>query len=60
MPSILAFEKISKRFGAVVVANAIDLALAKARRSASSGRTAPARPPCSVSPAVQYDPTPDG
>jgi len=27
MPSILAFEKISKRFGAVVVANAIDLAL---------------------------------
>jgi len=27
MPAILAFEKISKRFGAVVVANAIDLAL---------------------------------
>jgi branched-chain amino acid transport system ATP-binding protein len=27
MPAILAFEKISKRFGAVVVANGIDLAL---------------------------------
>jgi len=27
MPSILAFEQISKRFGAVVVANGIDLAL---------------------------------
>jgi branched-chain amino acid transport system ATP-binding protein len=29
MPSILAFEKISKRFGAVVVADAVDLALAE-------------------------------
>src|SRR5215470_10534852 len=29
MPPILAFEKISKRFGAVVVANEIDLALAE-------------------------------
>jgi branched-chain amino acid transport system ATP-binding protein len=29
MPSILAFEKISKRFGAVVVAQDIDLALAE-------------------------------
>ena len=29
MPAILAFEKISKRFGAVVVARAIDLALAE-------------------------------
>src|SRR5262244_1024171 len=29
MPAILAFEKISKRFGAVVVADAIDLALAE-------------------------------
>ena len=29
MPSILAFDKISKRFGAVVVADAIDLALAE-------------------------------
>src|SRR5580704_6853780 len=28
MPSILALEKISKRFGAVVVANELDLALA--------------------------------
>jgi branched-chain amino acid transport system ATP-binding protein len=28
MPPILAFEKISKRFGAVVIANEIDLALA--------------------------------
>ena len=29
MPSILALEKISKRFGAVVVADGIDLALAE-------------------------------
>jgi branched-chain amino acid transport system ATP-binding protein len=29
MPPILAFEKISKRFGAVVVADALDLALAE-------------------------------
>ena len=29
MPAILAFEKISKRFGAVVVARALDLALAE-------------------------------
>jgi branched-chain amino acid transport system ATP-binding protein len=29
MPSILAFEKVSKRFGAVVVAQEIDLALAE-------------------------------
>src|SRR5262247_4505540 len=29
MPVILAFEKISKRFGAVVVARALDLALAE-------------------------------
>ncbi|HKN09834.1 MAG TPA: ABC transporter ATP-binding protein [Pseudomonadota bacterium] len=29
MPPILAFEKVSKRFGAVVVANEIDLALAE-------------------------------
>jgi branched-chain amino acid transport system ATP-binding protein len=29
MPPILAFEKISKRFGAVVVANAVDFALAE-------------------------------
>jgi branched-chain amino acid transport system ATP-binding protein len=29
MPPILAFEKISKRFGAVVVANALDLAVAE-------------------------------
>ena len=28
MPAILAFEKISKRFGAVVVARALDLVLA--------------------------------
>src|SRR5262245_66546948 len=29
MPAILAFEKISKRFGAVVVARALDLVLAE-------------------------------
>src|SRR5499427_3874809 len=29
MPSILALEKISKRFGAIVIANGIDLALAE-------------------------------
>ena len=29
MPPILAFERVSKRFGAVVVANEIDLALAE-------------------------------
>src|SRR5919198_1214019 len=29
MPPILAFDKISKRFGAVVVADALDLALAE-------------------------------
>ena len=29
MPPILAFEKISKRFGAVIVAQAVDLALAE-------------------------------
>ncbi|MFL6822970.1 MAG: ATP-binding cassette domain-containing protein, partial [Xanthobacteraceae bacterium] len=29
MPPILAFKKISKRFGAVVVADALDLALAE-------------------------------
>src|SRR5215471_4565174 len=29
MPPILAFEKISKRFGAVVIAQGIDLALAE-------------------------------
>ncbi len=28
MPPILAFEQVSKRFGAVVIANGIDLALA--------------------------------
>ena len=29
MPTILALEKISKRFGAIVIANGIDLALAE-------------------------------
>src|SRR5260370_34721538 len=29
MPSILAFDKVSKRFGAVIVAHAIDLAVAE-------------------------------
>ena len=59
MPAILALEKISKRFGAVVVADGIDLdARARARRSASSGRTAPARPRCSASSPARSRPTP--
>ena len=57
MPPILALEKISKRFGAVVVADGHrPRARARARRSASSGRTAPARPRCSASPPAPSPP----
>ncbi len=50
MPPILAFEKISKRFGAVVDRERRSTSRSpRARRSASSGRTAPARPRCSAS-----------
>jgi hypothetical protein len=49
---ILAFEKICKRFGAVVVAHDIDLAL-------SEGEAEPARAPCSGLQAEPCNPTPD-
>src|SRR6516225_1261065 len=39
MPAILAFEKISKRFGAVVVARALDLALAEGEALGITGPT---------------------
>jgi branched-chain amino acid transport system ATP-binding protein len=45
MAPILQIEGLTRRFGGVTAVNALSLASTKASWSASSGRTAPARPP---------------
>jgi ABC-type branched-subunit amino acid transport system ATPase component len=48
MHMLLEVAGLKKSFGSIVVADDLDLSMRPVRPSASSGRTVPARPRCSI------------